>query len=243
MNSGSVTNFGKLVATLVPQIFERIFGSRPFIWKFISRSFLATTIFWILLLAIRNPKLGTWHLGTFPGHYVYNMIFLISMYIVDWVSLIKARFLIKVVIARHSTLAATLRFVCIDIVVSFLLPLVLLIILSFTPVGPRHSVGTLFVDYVLNLRPLTDYLFHSGENVHFITVAIPTTLLTSAWTILLLLSTITAMCLLYTDYILHFTAWWFRDFEKRPLTSVAKVAGTLIIVGAVVIQGLRSFDK
>jgi hypothetical protein len=50
MNSGSVTNFGKLVATLVPQIFERIFGSKPFSWKFISRSCLATTIFWIILL-------------------------------------------------------------------------------------------------------------------------------------------------------------------------------------------------
>jgi hypothetical protein len=246
MNSGSMTNFGKLVATLVPQIFERIFGSKPFSWKFISRSCLATTIFWIILLSIRNPNPEAWQIGTFYSHRVYNTIFLFSMYVVDWISLIKARLLIRVIIARHYTLAATLRFVCIDVAVSYLLPFVLLVMLSFTPVSPGYRssnyIQTMFVEYVLRIRPLRDYLLHHSENIHFLTVAVPTTLLTSAWTILLLTSTLVAMLLISIDHIFYFTAWWFRDFEKRPLTSIAKVAGTLIIIVAVVIQAVRSFE-
>ena len=42
---GGMTSFGKLGATLIPIIFDRIFGSRPVSYKFISRSFLATTVF------------------------------------------------------------------------------------------------------------------------------------------------------------------------------------------------------
>jgi hypothetical protein len=44
---GSVADFGKLGATLIPIIFDRIFGSRPLSYKFISRSLLATTVFWL----------------------------------------------------------------------------------------------------------------------------------------------------------------------------------------------------
>jgi hypothetical protein len=55
-------------------------------------------------------------------------------------------------------------------------------------------------------------------------------------------STLVAMLLISIDHIFYFTSWWFRDFEKRPLTSIAKVAGTLIIIVAVVIQAVRSFE-
>jgi hypothetical protein len=43
------------------------------------------------------------------------------------------------------------------------------------------------------------------------------------------------------DYLRRFTAVWFRDVEKRPLTAIAKVAGTLIIVSSVAINVIHWF--
>jgi len=64
-------------------------------------------------------------------------------------------------------------------------------------------------------------------------------MLTSIWTFLLLISAIVSILLIAIDRVGRFTAWWFRDVEKRPLTALAKVAGTLIILGAVVIKTIR----
>ena len=58
LTGGGLTNFGKVGATLVPAIFDRVFGTRPLSIKFILRSFLATTLFWIILLAVRHPNWG-----------------------------------------------------------------------------------------------------------------------------------------------------------------------------------------
>ena len=54
-----------------------------------------------------------------------------------------------------------------------------------------------------------------------------------------MLSSVIAMLLVPIDQIRRFTAWWFRDVGKRPLTAIAKVAGTLIIIGSVVIKAVR----
>src|SRR5690242_9486629 len=62
--SRSMTSFGKVMTSLVPALFDRIFGTKPISYKFISRSILATTILWIILLSIRNPKPYSWQLGT-----------------------------------------------------------------------------------------------------------------------------------------------------------------------------------
>src|SRR5215470_11287631 len=56
LTRGGLTSFGKLGATLVPTIFDKIFGSRPLSYKFISRSLLATTLFWLTLLVLKHPN-------------------------------------------------------------------------------------------------------------------------------------------------------------------------------------------
>jgi hypothetical protein len=65
------------------------------------------------------------------------------------------------------------------------------------------------------------------------------TLPTSIWTLLLFLAGVISTLLIPIDYLRRFTAWWFRDVEKHPLTALSKVAGTLIIVGAVAIKAVR----
>jgi hypothetical protein len=41
------------------------------------------------------------------------------------------------------------------------------------------------------------------------------------------------------NQIRRFTACWFRDVEKQPLTAIAKVAATMIIVGAVALKAVH----
>jgi hypothetical protein len=149
LRSGNLTNLGKLINGAIPRVFDNFFGTKPFSWKFISGSFLATTIFWLLLLFVRNPKPETWQLGTFYSHNTFNVIFLASMYIVDWISLCKARLLIRVIISHRNSLWATLQFVCVDIALSYVLPFCLLIMLSFTPVSSWYNVSIYnHLDYI-----------------------------------------------------------------------------------------------
>lgn len=56
------------------------------------------------------------------------------------------------------------------------------------------------------------------------------------WTFLLFISCLVAQLLVPIDYLRRFTAFWFKDVEHHPLTAIAKVAATLIIVGAVVVK-------
>jgi hypothetical protein len=67
----------------------------------------------------------------------------------------------------------------------------------------------------------------------------PSTLLTSIWTFLLFISCVIAQLLVPIDYLRRFTAFWFKDVEHHPSTAIAKVAATLIIVGAMTIKVVR----
>src|SRR5262249_53133690 len=91
---------------------------------------------------IRNPHPFAWQLGTLYSHRVYNAIFIILMYVVDIISLIKARILIKLILMLQYTVATTLGFVSADLIISYLLPPLLLLLLSFTPIAPLYGVAT-----------------------------------------------------------------------------------------------------
>jgi hypothetical protein len=56
LTEGDVKNIGKAGARLVPLVFDKVFGPRPFSFRFISRSILATTLFWFVLLLTKHPN-------------------------------------------------------------------------------------------------------------------------------------------------------------------------------------------
>jgi hypothetical protein len=61
---------------------------------------------------------------------------------------------------------------------------------------------------------------------------IPSILMTSIWVILFLVSSLITGLLLPLEFLRRFTLWWFKDIDNRPLTVIAKVAATLIVIGA-----------
>jgi hypothetical protein len=63
-------------------------------------------------------------------------------------------------------------------------------------------------------------------------------MLTSVWVMLFLVSGMIAGLLAPIEYVRGFTIWWF-DIDKHPLKAIAKVAATLIVVGAFVLKAVR----
>ena len=41
------------------------------------------------------------------------------------------------------------------------------------------------------------------------------------------------------EYLRRFTVWWFEDIDAHPLRALAKVAGTLIVMGAFALKAVR----
>jgi hypothetical protein len=54
LTEGNLTNIGKAGAHLVPFVFDKIFGPKHISFRFLWRSIIATTIFWIILLLLRH---------------------------------------------------------------------------------------------------------------------------------------------------------------------------------------------
>jgi hypothetical protein len=243
LTRSSLTDLGKVGATLVPAIFERVFGSRPLSRKFIARSVLATTIFWLILLAMRHPDWS--YVGRdLLGHWQFAMSMVPVFYLLDWISLAKASLIIKIISQRHAVLSALLFF-SIDLSVSYVLTYFFaLIVLTLNGTYNEIAVSNarwLFDRWTsLEINPIADYLYAvPREQFNLNAVVVPSTLLTSVWAFLLFFASLIAQIFVPIEYARRFTTWWFRDVEKRPLTAIAKVAATLIILGAFAIKVAR----
>jgi hypothetical protein len=245
LTKGDLQNIGKAGASLVPVVFNKVFGSKPFSFRFISRSVIATTLFWLLLLLLRHASWITLieDVARFWNFY----IFLIPLwYIVDYLSLLKAKFLITVILQKYAVVTS-IAFLLVDVSLSYALSYLVRIIVQATNMLYFNDVyGTFFVlglklttNEFLEFRAITDYFTVSSDNVTLTAVIVPSTLLTSVWTFLLFVSCLIAQLLVPIDYLRRFTSFWFKNVEKRPLTAIAKVAATLIVVGAMAIKAVR----
>lgn len=134
-----------------------------------------------------------------------------------------------------------------DVILSYTLPF---IALTIAGIFYRFLYGHFLFAYAIKtLKLIFDHYFELGvvssyfskptELVVFIDVIGPSTMLTSVWTFLLFVSRPIAQLLVPVDYLRRFIAFWFKDVEQKPLTAIAKVAATLIVLGAVAIKAVR----
>jgi len=229
---GSLADVTKLAMTLVPMIFDRIFGSNPFRLKFIWRSILTTTFFWLILLLLKRPDWGVvW--GDLLDNTLEDAITIFPWYAFDWLSLIKARLLLRMM-AKYGSVFALLLFVLVDVSISAAIPAVGIDIMNYSNPIISFDVDGLWIII------LGRYLSTDPSLITLPAVLYPTTLLTSLWTVLLLVSAVTVKLLVPIDRIRGFIRLWFRDVDRHPLTAIAKVMEALIVGGAVVVAGIRA---
>jgi hypothetical protein len=127
---------------------------------------------------------------------------------------------------------------------SFLFSILLILIAGgiFAPTVLLDTGSTMVSGIVaefVNLSPILEYFVKKSSDITFENVIVPSTLLTSVWTFLLFVSCLFAQLLIPIDYLRRFTTFWFKDVEKRPLTAIAKVSATFIVVGAMAIKAVR----
>ena len=242
LTEGNLRDIGKAGAGMVPFIFDRVFGPKSFSLRFVFRSILASTLFWIILLLIKHAN---WKNQIIILLHNWRILFVAVpvWYMLDWLSLVKARMLITLISQRFAVLSSML-FLALDLSLSYILAFVMamtggLLIVILTGNSSFYSEFRDNIYDYFTLVPISEYLFVSSEHIDLTFVLIPSTLLTSVWTFLLFVSCLLAQLLTPLDYLRRFTKFWFKDVEHKPLTAIAKVAASLIVVGAVVVKAVR----
>jgi hypothetical protein len=121
---------------------------------------------------------------------------------------------------------------------SFVYPL---LIYSISNIGNSFFAAIYTVVTYLGEPGLRSLLFSSGgESQRFINdVAPPSTMLTSAWTVLLFITILLFKLLARLDFLRRFTLWWFKDIDAHPLRGIAKVAATLIVMGVFALKAVQ----
>src|SRR5215472_10955391 len=192
LTGGGLSSFGKLGATLVPTIFDSIFGPRLFSYKFISRSFLATTLFWLILIEIKHPNWGN-VLQTILDEINTALLIIPIWYIIDFISLIKAKVLLNLITYKRFSFLDTLLFVLLDIIGSYLLIwisafFIMIVTDYFFGLGNIRDDLPGFIQVFLSGEGITRYFSIDGREITLGDVIMPSTMLTSVWTLLVIVS-------------------------------------------------------
>jgi hypothetical protein len=224
-------------------------------------------LFWFILVSVKGfPILGL--LRTFKPD--FDVWIIATILFVDWLSLVKAKFLLDVM-SKINTIFWIVIFVVADMLLTLLLLAFIFIVSGYmmffrlkmwTWFLPRDEtssfVYTLLIYSLSNIRNsffgaiytvvayfgepgLRSLLFSSGgESQLFINdVAPPSTMLTSTWTVLLFIAILLFKLLARLEFLRRFTLWWFKDIDAHPLRAIAKVAATLIVVGAFALKAVQ----
>jgi hypothetical protein len=221
-------------SAIIERVFVWTFGERHLSWKCIRRSSSASVFLFAIALGILYSK-GSPHIfvvahsdpGFFLGMFILGIVIVVFP---DYISLWKVRVLFKL-IPSPSKSRGLIGIMAADILLSILISLffVLLVMASIDlPLGGWEAV-------VHDMRTLIRGLFHMEDA--YLTSAFPmTTLFTSVWTILILLSTTVLKIL---SPIHRFTGWFF-DVDQHPLKAIGIVAGALVMLGSLVWTVIRS---
>ena len=105
LTGGDLKNIGKAGAGLVPFIFDKIFGPRPLSFRFITRSIIATTLFWLILLLLKHADWKTQITNILNVSGVAT-ISVPAFYVLDAVSLLKAKLLMSMISVRYAILTS-----------------------------------------------------------------------------------------------------------------------------------------
>jgi len=216
-------------SAVIEWVFVWTFGERHFSWKCVRRSIEATTIFvatFSLMLAMWSRLSGSeiWSLLSDDPWYIALEFVLVAV-LPDYFALAKSRFLIKRATrprqAGYKLAILIVSDICASLAISGVFLVAYLAIVPLPLFGPT---GTAKYDTVVLSVTLTYCAFALS------------TLATSAWLILIVLST--AIIKLLSP--LHRFATWFLDVAKHPVKSIGIVAGTLVMVGSAAWSVIRA---
>jgi hypothetical protein len=249
LKKGPLTSFGPLGAAVVPFIFRQAFGQHPFSVQFIIRSIMASVVVWLIVCATKHFNVSTPFLDTNEIPLIATLILGLIVFVADWLSLTKASYILRIMPMFRITSIWTIIFVGVDVLFTYLIDTVSLILITIVIIAQYGSSFIFAPDTAENfvrlieqhlfsnvLRTIISYIIMPDVNISIVLVT--STMLTSVWVMLFLLSSILAGLIYPLEYIRRFTLWWF-DIDKHPLKAIAKVAAALIVAGALILKAVR----
>jgi hypothetical protein len=216
-------------AAIIERVFKLTFGERHLSWKCIGRSVTASVLI-VTILDLYQLRMQ----GAVPEDEPDAVVFLIAMAILilmysvvpDYLALWKTRVLLSWSSSRSGVL-----WVCgADIFLSLCISSGLIVLISEVVAGQFTISGRAPLNILQGLI-LREIPLVFGEQHHKFAMYGPimlSTLFTSVWTILILLSTTVVKLL---TPLQRFTRWFF-DVEKHPIEAIGIVTGALVIIAS-----------
>ena len=232
---------GGILKTLIPIVFDKTFGTKPLSFSFFLRSMAVSTTFWIILYIYANEDVEYVSEAYFEEPLISLVTTLILWYIVDWISLIKARSIMRFLPSGYDIVYAFWFFVldCFGSIILAATAAALVRTMYMYSLGLGiNFIGMLLFGLSYDNNIFLSY-FREGSKASPLVVYSFSTIFTSMWTLLLFLSVSFARLMLPFDYIRQFTVWWYKDVDRRPLTAIAKVAAVLIVATSTFITAIR----
>jgi hypothetical protein len=224
-------------SAIIERIFRWTFGERHLSWKCLTRSWIASlvitgvlTVIWFRSL-IRDVVVGAPSFSIVPG-WLAALTLVSAM--PDYAALGKTRLLLRL---SRGSLALYLVPIT-DIVLSVAISVGVLSAFFFladhyswkrTWFDMEHEINSTCAWYVSRIQG------NSAAPLSAYAIFIVSTLFTSVWAILILLST--AIVKLLTP-VHRFTAWFF-DVQQHPVQAIGIVAGALVMIGSLIWTVLR----
>jgi hypothetical protein len=237
-------------SAIIEQVFNWTFDERHFSWRCVKRSICATTIFvsaFVIImyfkegqLPLGNICLGRRYCGVNEIIVLPTILLILVGFLPDYIALWKTRLLLRSFLIKRFALLLVISDVFLSLLIAQLFYFMFLRVewyIEFTGYNEQ-----MFWASVLDIKSGLLWLILPTEYYDDVFLGIQpkyyvdniplllSTLLTSIWTTLLLLST-TALKLLTPVH--RFTAWYF-DVEKHPVQAIGIVAGALVMIGSLV---------
>jgi hypothetical protein len=248
-----------LLARHISHIFEIVFGERQLTGKCVSRSLIATLIFFFVSFAIVFLKRHDWlnlvidesglRVISMPGWLAATFVFAVSAFMFsalpDYLSLWKSRALLRLV-SRSRSLIKILLIVVIDVFSSITVFLTWLVLLSvaFGKYDTSHLVPWQMTKDILDTFPATIKGYYAlidarttvTGDLLIVPLFLTSTLLTSVWTLGFFISAITVRGAISLRYPLKLLAWLF-DVDEHPVRIIGIFLAAFAWTG-IVIYGL-----
>ena len=162
---------------------------------------------------------------------LFIAIFFLAGALPDYVAIAKSKFFLRKAARFRRTIWSTIVLIVLDGISSYVISVVSIIL---------AAVGTV-VGY--SQLPWQHAIFYSSQGAElgetigtFAGLFWYSTMLTSVWMLLILLSTV---LLRIFSPVHRFTVWFF-DVDRHPVKAIGIVSATLVLIGGLIWMGLRA---
>jgi hypothetical protein len=216
---------------VIRRLFCLTFGETHLSWKCVRRSFYATLVV-ILSLSVQYclatktwPQL-LWHNDDLIRQ---TIAILIAGFVADYLALWKTRAIFSFLDKFKTVIIC----VILDALSSILISILMMTIAEIMALSP---LGLSLQDLKITFPPLRDMIgvfshdLNYDDDVPLFAIVLLSTLMTSAWTVMILLSG----TLLKILEPLRRLANWFCQVDEHPIRAIGFVAGLLVWVGSLI---------